>query len=621
MSAPIENINLCFVGGVSTGKSTLLNSIFCEELTQCKIKRTTMVPTIYVENHSNVPRDDTATIYETIAAKNADIIAKTERGQPIDPADYAEKTYNVGPLDINILPDCMVNVYDIPGLNDARTKDVYYAYLRESFHKFNLVVFMVDIHSGLNTSDEFDIVNFITENTRAQQELNGKSVYTLVVVNKADDMQLNEDTGKLEFMGEMREMFEQVETTIMSEFQRKEVGENLIGIIPLCAIDAYLYRMVKKYGASFKLSREQILKIGINENGKKFSTYSAAVQEEKVMQILNDSEFINTMIALSGFAQFETCLHEFLKNTDASHTMPIQNIEYILKETEQITNTTAANKLETIVKTHCDIISKMLFVNKYAYDAHMIELMCKVSDRIEQLALVEPSYIRIVNVYEELWKQLIYSTALASYLPTNVDIKTPIAEPIYPEHLALQVKSLIIDSLSSRIVSINHIISCVEYTNKIGKSEYIEEYINCLLSNPNGVKTINQDQSGGKPVHKKYNIIKEIAKKPFNGLVEDLIILLIDTFNNIKELKTGNKDMRNKIIALFRFIMINKLHVMSPNELLEIQLLFATHREYVLLTYINNTLKPHPSFTAYLEPDLNEDKYPMEMFYLDYLKK
>ena len=47
---PTDNINLCFVGGVSTGKSTVLNSVFCEELTQCKIKRTTMWPTVYVEN-------------------------------------------------------------------------------------------------------------------------------------------------------------------------------------------------------------------------------------------------------------------------------------------------------------------------------------------------------------------------------------------------------------------------------------------------------------------------------------------------------------------------------------------------------------------------------------------
>ena len=37
---PTDNINICVVGGVSTGKSTFLNAIFCEQLTECKIKRT-----------------------------------------------------------------------------------------------------------------------------------------------------------------------------------------------------------------------------------------------------------------------------------------------------------------------------------------------------------------------------------------------------------------------------------------------------------------------------------------------------------------------------------------------------------------------------------------------------
>ena len=147
-----------------------------------------------------------------------------------------------------------------------------------------MVIFIVDIHSGLNTSDEIDIVNFITNNTRYQLEENNKKIYTLVIVNKADDMQLDEEsdeTDKLILTGELNEMYEQVEKTIRTEFSRKNIGEQLIGIIPLCAIDSYLYRMVKKHGKDFKLTPEQILKIGINENGKKFSTLKPATQEKK----------------------------------------------------------------------------------------------------------------------------------------------------------------------------------------------------------------------------------------------------------------------------------------------------------------------------------------------------
>jgi len=596
MSAPIENIHLCFVGGVSTGKSTLLNSIFCEELTQCKIKRTTMVPTIYVECASNVPRDDTAVIFDTIAKKNAEIITKTERGQT-DEADYAEMMYNVGPLDINILPDCMVNVYDIPGLNDARTKDVYYTYLRQSFHKFNLVVFMVDIHSGLNTSDEFDIVNFITTNTRDQKETNNRSVYTLVVVNKADDMQLNEESGTLEFTGEMQEMFEQVETTIRSEFQRKDVGDNLIGIIPMCAVDAYLYRMVKKYGTNFKLSREQILKIGINENGKKFSTYSSAVQEDKVMQILNDSDFIDTMIALSGFAQFENTLHEFLKKTEASRTMPIQNIEYQLRQLKQITDNTDENKLENIVSLHCRTIAKMRYVCKDKHDAHMLELMCKVSDRIEQLAVSETTYAGIIHTYKTLWTTIIYKSDLHQYLPSD----TKAYHPNYPNEVVSRVKSLIKTDLCYNRLTIEQIHKCFKYSNEIGRLDIVPEYINTIIyENPHGVETL--------ALCEKKNVMNPRFDDMRRIRIEELIFALIEY--NIP---------RNKILALLRFIIINQLHALPVNNLVEKQMFFAKHGEYVLLTYINNHLKPAPAYSAYIEADVDDAAHPVEMLYLDFI--
>ena len=100
---PIDNINICFVGGVSTGKSTVLNSIFCEKLTQCKIKRTTMVPTVYVENAKG--QTDPSEIYRIIEEKNKEIIAATELGQKLDANAYSELAFNVGKLDINILGD------------------------------------------------------------------------------------------------------------------------------------------------------------------------------------------------------------------------------------------------------------------------------------------------------------------------------------------------------------------------------------------------------------------------------------------------------------------------------------------------------------------------------------
>ena len=221
---PNDNINICFVGGVSTGKSTGLNGVFCQKLTDCKIKRTTMVPTVYVENENNSNpfiQTPSEQIYAHVSKKNAVIIEKTEKGQQTSAEDYEELVFNVGKLDINIIDDSFVNIIDMPGLNDARTKSIYYNYLETNFHKFNLVVFFVDIHSGLNTSDEIDIVNFITANTVLQKETNGREIYTLVVVNKADDMQLDEATGTINLTGELKEMFDQVEHTIKDEFSKR----------------------------------------------------------------------------------------------------------------------------------------------------------------------------------------------------------------------------------------------------------------------------------------------------------------------------------------------------------------------------------------------------------------
>ena len=44
-----SHINICIVGCVSTGKSTILNAFFGQDYAQCKIKRTTMIPNKFIE--------------------------------------------------------------------------------------------------------------------------------------------------------------------------------------------------------------------------------------------------------------------------------------------------------------------------------------------------------------------------------------------------------------------------------------------------------------------------------------------------------------------------------------------------------------------------------------------
>ena len=73
--------------------------------------------------------------------------------------------------------------------------------------------------------------------------------------------------------------------------------------------------MIRKHGADFKLSPEQILKIGVNEQGKKFSKWSRAKQEAAVAEIVRNESFLRDMIDLSGFAGFETMLQKHLRGS------------------------------------------------------------------------------------------------------------------------------------------------------------------------------------------------------------------------------------------------------------------------------------------------------------------
>jgi GTP-binding protein EngB required for normal cell division len=590
---PTDNINLCFVGGVSTGKSTVLNGVFCEELTQCKIKRTTMWPTVYVENE-HIQDISTEEIYKIISEKNKEIIEMTESGKKIDSGDYKELVFNVGKLDINILENSYVNVYDIPGLNDARTKDIYYDYLDTNFHKFNLVVFMVDIHSGLNTSDEMDMLRFIINNTKDQFEKNNRNIYTLIIVNKADDMQTEEDSDKLEITGELREMFEQVENTVKEEFAKSGLKDNVIGIIPLCAIDAYLYRMVKKHGTSFKLSPEQILKIGVNENGKKFSMLKPATQEARVNEILKDKQFVDTMIKLSGFSRLESILNKFLKDNNKGSQLRIDNLMYELKKLPKLCDFTAGQSwfnlksLTKLVEQYNKIYDNIALIDKTEYDAIM------TSFTTEFTTILQDKVKRWYGTVDEL---------IDSYDNVNTEIITPYIRQhkdyynttAYPGFLTERVLTLIGDELNTVLT------------------------VECIIKQLNILERINMfDKTTIETMFSK--IVLNIRENKSIGFEEDCnrIVDLIEVLDKCSEIDVN-------LSELLRFLIMNQLHCINNNNSLFIKkMLYRRYgeiiiNEYILREFNSSASAPFDKFVKGLtSEDLNSKEHKLDMYYLNY---
>jgi predicted GTPase len=597
-NVPIDNINLCFVGGVSTGKSTILNAIFCEELTQCKIKRTTMVPTVYIENENNAENlTSPEVIFATISEKNKEIITKTERGEKLNKDEYNELAFNVGKLDINILPSSYVNVYDIPGLNDARTKDVYYSYLDETFTKFNLVVLLVDIHSGLNTSDEIDIVNFITTHTKYELDKNNKQIYTLVVVNKADDMQLDDEDEEetLKLTGELSEMFEQVEKTITTEFERYNIQKHLIGIVPLCAIDSYLYRMVKKHGSKFKLTPEQILKIGINETGKKFSTLKPAIQEKKVCEILADDNFIDTMIKLSGFSRLESMLHKFLNENNVGKKIRIDNLLFEMGKYEDIRETISNDKMnflkiEKCIQKYRNILDA---IKKIDYDVYVVEvnsILTKINSILKELICADNSNkkIELVEYYDKMYRQIL-EPYFREFVPKE-----------YPTYLKEHIISLINHDIDDKKIQIQSIVDNCNIMKKINifSKSKVTSLFNRINSNNYKEQTLFTND--------KCEYI-------------ELLVLLKDC-----------EELKINISSFIRFVLINLYNdTFEEKNLCKKELIFKKHGEIPVHAYLthklNLTWAMNMDINMYINGidsiDFTSDDFILENYYIEYEKK
>ena len=595
---PIDNINLCFVGGVSTGKSTILNAIFCEELTQCKIKRTTMVPTVYVENENDAPNlDSPSDIFAKIAQKNQEIIEKTESGVPVADAEYAELQFNVGKLDINILPDSYVNVYDIPGLNDARTKTIYHNYLQRNFHRFNLVVFIVDIHSGLNTSDEADILNFIADHTRRQLDTNQKKIYTLVVVNKADDMQLvpGSEDNELEPTGELGEMFDQVRNSVCEAFKGRNIADHLVGIIPLCAIDSYLYRMTQKHGDKFKLTPQQILKIGINENGKRFSALKPETQEKKVREILNDKEFVNTMIKLSGFGRFEKLLHTFLSQNNTGKQIRIDNLLFEFRKLPQVGAFVAehihkpneiADLLDSVFKT----INAIRKIDKEQGD-NLAD--CTSSD----------VGVALRNHFTNVMKPSISMTGISGIVAIYNNFRSRILTPyfgtdaVYPEYLCILVLNKICHNLTTDQISTICSRTGIELCEKLGilTRSTFEQLNSAILNNENRMSTFNHS---------------------YRGREEDDRLLM-------EYVETGEK-LGVDMAIFMRFVLLTRFchkTYYTEEQLFQKSMLYREHNEIPVYTYLQSvTAKLNPSPEWFILGNSFAEE-PAHKFDVEYLKR
>jgi GTPase Era involved in 16S rRNA processing len=181
-SKQYKQIHIALVGCASVGKSTLLNAIIGDE---CSIIKpytrgtTTMTPRVYRFSEGKF---DVKQIRET--NQKMDNICNNAKTQN-EIKQPTEHLVNHLTVEIDETLNELV-IHDIPGLGDPKTQQQTNNYLLNNFYKFDFVVLVMDKNKGLQTTQELDMLKFITKNV-SDTNSQGNSIFVIPCLNKLDN--------------------------------------------------------------------------------------------------------------------------------------------------------------------------------------------------------------------------------------------------------------------------------------------------------------------------------------------------------------------------------------------------------------------------------------------------
>jgi len=356
-----KSIRIALFGPVSAGKSTLLNGLSCEQFSDMKIKRTTMLPQVYYGTDGEIDKE----IRMKNSKSNKDLLSKKLTNE-----NCAELKYNVRNIsDILDLPKgVFLDVYDLPGLNDGEAKNIYFNYIDNNFHKFDIILLVIDIEESFNTKGTREILDKILENIKISSETYH---HLMVLVNKCDDMVISQSSfGRVEYGldNELDEMFAQVKDVVSDKIKKQLPTFSDFSIIPICGQDIFIYRMLK-CNPQYDLDMKYINKIGLNEFSKsRWARMSEENKRAKIIDYIKNID-INDVLEHSGFS--------LLKNELGKVSIDkflIERIKYSLNKIGHINSSNFSN----ITSEYSNIIDFYIDVLKVYKTPLMIDQIKKI---------------------------------------------------------------------------------------------------------------------------------------------------------------------------------------------------------------------------------------------------
>jgi GTPase SAR1 family protein len=233
-----ENIKLAIFGPVSAGKTTFNNALMSNKCSGMARKKLTMLPQIYQIVNDDEQIDTIEEIYQKNKSSNETILKLREDGTFDQEQHFTELIHNIHPIpDFIQLPDinATYSILDMPGLNCAGDT-LYYDYVQKISATIDIYLIVFDINSGLNTTDEINILKFLV--AQIQQNNHG---YLHILINKCDNITINGDNITLADE-ELDELYKRIIEAINKYCAPIH---DKVSISPLCSQKLYIYRSVK----------------------------------------------------------------------------------------------------------------------------------------------------------------------------------------------------------------------------------------------------------------------------------------------------------------------------------------------------------------------------------------
>ena len=575
------NINIGIVGCVSAGKSTLLNSLLLDNYSSMNIRRSTLIPQLYHEYYKKAQFKTALEINKESSVKNEDLLAKLDSSSDyvLKKDDCCEMQFFIPKIqDLKFIKQTIdYTIYDIPGLNDGRTKDIYYDYLKTNFNNFDIILYVIDINSGLNTSDEMNILKFIMNKVKHYKDTEKKTIHIIPIINKCDDMTM--ESGKLNCKSHFIPNFQQIINTINDHKKKYDIVNHISEPVPLSLKYSYIYRMIES-NPNFELSVDDKYNIGFNEMGKRFDRLSHQEQNDEIKRIFEDKKFISEMIDLTGFNQ----LTESIKNI-----MSIEN-QYSFCY-EKITN--SIDKIMSTVVTENNVLELCeQFIKNYKLNIRLNKVfeeyeknLINIKFNLKKIYGDYKSTIdkqKIENIQKmKMCMEKIKFIVSESIDDVEVDYNN-IKKDIYSYYESYYEKQWNLEDLIFIISEFHDAGISEQQINKYSQ-DYISEYIN---------KNINIFNIYCSPTENKYNYMLETLQKlPIDKgvilqLVKHFIIMKIN--NLIEDYKTTGCATHIKMLfQIFVFYQHNSTKNLLMAEIYSYILFHVLAIDKSLLT--NNT--------------------------------